>query len=94
MHDFELQASSAFRHVHAVLAADYKEQRDKLLAPGKAELAKLRGVEAFERHTAAVQAVQNWPELLKRPSYNGIYSTVKKSYKRKGNRCCTVLDSI
>lgn len=75
---------SAFKQVHAVLVADYTEQRSKLLAPGKAELARLRGAEAFKLHTAAARAVQEWPDLRLRPAYNSVYLTVLKGFKTKG----------
>lgn len=77
---------SAFKHLHAVLASDYTEQRLKLLAPGKAELAKEHSADAFDKHQAAVQLVREWPELGKRPAYKALYDTVKDKLQRKGDR--------
>ena len=79
-----MQGDKAFKHMHAVLAAEYTAQRLMLLAPCALEQAKRRGAEALARHTAAVAAVQPHPMLLERPTYHGAHSSQQKSYSVKG----------
>lgn len=85
-----MQGRSAFKHVHAMLAADYAEQRGMILNSARAELAKLGDAEALKQHNAAVLAVHPYPELLTRPAYNSLYSKVLQGYKTPGNRCHTL----
>lgn len=76
----------AFKHMHAALAAEYRKQRTKILAPSTAEMARQRGAEAFARHCTLVTAFEKYDELRLHPTYNSVHSRVSKTFTTKGSR--------